>query len=274
MHPPPHQNFPVSSLSINYWNMYTQPSTDCYIRASEPTAQFSRCTYSRASAPFCLCCSLIDGKMSHSLPLITSPELMSPTLNILPPSLPHFIFHYLSSIPPSLGLVKAPFSSIWSGADPTFGKNVRGSLFKKHHGYSSYRWEDSLPIIRNYCSSAVLWVRFADCFRLLIDCTRCHTRQLKPWSRWNGFQDAALTMISMQKHTCHVRLKRSGASCRGVSSPHKLEIVIWPKWLYGTKMWQQTGSDEIKCRSWHFVGLSLALLKIFLVETGHWGRRV
>lgn len=35
-----------SSLSINYWNMYTQPSTDCYIRASEPTAQFSRCTHS------------------------------------------------------------------------------------------------------------------------------------------------------------------------------------------------------------------------------------
>lgn len=35
-----------SSLSIDYGNMYTQPSTDCYIRASEPTAQFSRCTHS------------------------------------------------------------------------------------------------------------------------------------------------------------------------------------------------------------------------------------
>lgn len=98
MHPPPHHNFPVSSLSINYSKMYTQSSTDCHIRASSPTAQFSQCTYSTASAPFCLCCSLIDGKMSHSLPLITSPELMSPTLNILPPSL----YISLSVLHPSL----------------------------------------------------------------------------------------------------------------------------------------------------------------------------
>lgn len=49
--------------------------------------QQSRCTYSTASPPHYLCCSLIDGKMSPSLPLITSTELMSPTLNILPPSL-------------------------------------------------------------------------------------------------------------------------------------------------------------------------------------------
>lgn len=119
-----------------------------------------------ASAPFCLCCSLIDGKMSHSLPLITSPELMSPTLNILPPSLPPFIFHYLSSIPPSLGLVKAPFSSIWSGADPTFGKMLEALCSRNttviHHigGRTVYQLSET-TVPAQCCEYALLIV--SDC---------------------------------------------------------------------------------------------------------------
>lgn len=40
---------------------------------------------------------------------------------------------------------------------------------------------------------------------------------MKPWSFWNGFQDAARTTISMQKHTCHSSLNL-----------HKPEMFINP----------------------------------------------
>lgn len=121
--------------------------------------------------------------MSHSLPLITSTELMSPTLNILPPSL------YISLSLPLSG-------SMSHKGTPQFHLKWRWSHFRKiletfslHtlHGYLSRQWEDSLPIIRNYSFSAALWVCFADCFRLLIDCTSCRSCQLKARFLWKHF---------------------------------------------------------------------------------------
>lgn len=59
--------------------------------------KFSQCTYSMASPLYYPCCSLVVGKMSRSLPLITSTKLMSHTKNI-----PHsFSIHFHSLLHPS-----------------------------------------------------------------------------------------------------------------------------------------------------------------------------
>lgn len=108
---------------------------------------------------------------------------MSPTLNILPPSL-----HISLSLPLS--------GSMSHKGTPQFHLKWRWSHFRKiletfslHtlHGYLSRQWEDSLPIIRNYSFSAALWVCFADFFRLLIDCTSCRSCQLKARFLWKHF---------------------------------------------------------------------------------------
>lgn len=150
---------------------------------------------------------------------------MSPTLNILPPSL------YISLSLPLSG-------SMSHKGTPQFHQKWRWSHFRKiletfslHtlRGYSSRQWEDSLPIIRNYSFSAALWVCFADCFRLLIDCTSCRSCQLKARLLWKHFSRCCTEHDLYPKiHLSHQCL----SVCKRESNPHSLELLhFWPRWL-------------------------------------------